>query len=39
LPPIPAKVALPNRQPPLRLGGRNWSSCPETVLRLGGISA
>ena len=24
----PAKVALPNRQPPLRLGGRNWSSCP-----------
>jgi hypothetical protein len=30
LPPIPAKVALPNRQPPFRLGGRNWSSCPIT---------
>jgi hypothetical protein len=28
LPPTPAKVALPKRQPPFRLGGRNWSSCP-----------
>ena len=28
LPLIPAKVALPNRQPPFRLGGRNSSSCP-----------
>jgi hypothetical protein len=28
LTPIPAKVCSPNRQPPLRLGGRNWSSCP-----------
>jgi hypothetical protein len=30
--PSPVKVALPNRQPPLRLGGRNWSSCPEADL-------
>jgi hypothetical protein len=28
LPPTPAKVALPNRQLPFRLGGWNWSLCP-----------
>src|ERR1700736_4679318 len=33
LPPIPGMVALPNRQPPFRLGGRNWSSCPKSVVR------
>src|ERR1700752_5034135 len=33
LPPIPAKVALPNRHPPFRLGGRNWPSCPTSAVR------
>jgi hypothetical protein len=31
LPLTPAKVASPNRQRPLRLDGRNWSSCPFPV--------
>jgi hypothetical protein len=29
----PAKVALSNRQPPLRLGDPNWSSCPIAAVR------
>ena len=33
--PCPTKVASPNRQRSLRLGGRNWSSCPEADLCLG----
>src|ERR1700732_5259255 len=33
LPPIPAKVASPNRQRSLRLGGWNWSSCPLCDIR------
>src|ERR1700674_2684576 len=24
--------SLPNRQPPFRLGGRNWSSCPQAAI-------
>ena len=32
LPPIPAKVALPKRQPPFRLGGRSLSSCPKGII-------
>jgi hypothetical protein len=28
LPPVPAKVALPNRQPPFRLRGRNCQNAP-----------
>jgi hypothetical protein len=33
LPPIPAKVASPNRQWSFRLGGGNWSSCPSAAIR------
>jgi hypothetical protein len=29
---IPAKIPSPNRQRSLRLGGRNWSSCPVTAI-------
>jgi hypothetical protein len=35
LPPIPAKVASPSRQRPLRLGDGNRSSCPEAAIRGG----
>jgi hypothetical protein len=34
LPPIPAKVASPSRQRPLRLGDGNRSSCPIAAVRL-----
>jgi hypothetical protein len=36
---VPATVSFLNPQRTLVPGGGNWSSCPETVLRLGGISA
>ena len=32
---VEAKVALANRQPPFRLGGRNWSSCREAAIAFG----